>query len=283
MSQPSSSTYQRDYWSGDAGRRWADWANFTDKGLSDVTELLLAHIQAQPGEVILDVGCGAGELAVLLADQVGVEGRIYGVDISPPLLAVARARENQAVRAPHWIEEDAQTATWFREHDAVVSRFGVMFFEDPQAAFLNLARALKPQGRMVFACWQGPQVNPFFEGLGAIARKIMPDLPPNDPDAPGPLSLADPARIRALLSGAGLHTIDIAGHAMHHWAGEGPNALSQAVDYFMKIGPSAIVFAQGTAAQKAQARDALAAYLEGFLHEERLGLPGAIWLVCARK
>ena len=283
MAQAPIPPYQRDYWSGDAGRRWAEWATRTDHALSDVTKLLLKRIAAQPGEVMLDVGCGAGELSLLLADQLGVEGRVYGVDISPPLLAEARAREKQAVRAPHWIEADAQDAAWHRAHDAVVSRFGVMFFEDPEAAFLNLAKALKPEGRMVFACWQGPEVNPFFEGLGAIARQILPDLPPSDPNAPGPLSLADPARIRALLEGAGLEDIEIIGHPMHHWVGEGPDALAQAIDYFMRIGPAAVVIAQGTHSQKVEAKAALEGYLAQFHHNGRVALPGAIWVVAARK
>ena len=283
MAQPPIAPYQRDYWSGDAGQRWAQWASRTDHALSDVTKLLLARIKAQPGEVILDVGCGAGELSLLLADQLGVEGRVYGVDISPPLLAEARAREKQAVRAPHWIEADAQNAEWYRQHDAIVSRFGVMFFEDPPAAFANLAKALKAGGRMVFACWQGPEVNPFFSELGALARRIKTDLPPADPQAPGPMSLADPARIRSLLESAGFADIEISDHPMQHHASHGPDALNQAIEYFMEIGPMAMVATQGTPTQQAEARVALREYLAGHQQGESVSMPGRIWCVRAVK
>lgn len=194
------------FWNGPAGEKWVALQSVMDGNLAAATAGVVPFAAAKPGERVLDIGCGAGQATYLLAEAVGTSGRATGVDISAPLLAAARKRGAGNV---DFVEADASVATFKPEYDLVFSRFGVMFFADPPAAFSNIRTSLKPGGRLAFVCWRQPQENIWaMIPLGA-GRPLLPPQPPPDPLAPGPFAFADPERVKDILSMAGFRDVQI--------------------------------------------------------------------------
>jgi len=196
---------QIEYWNGPAGDKWARLAESQDRMLVDLGAAAMRACDIRPGHSVLDVGCGSGSTTIEIARQVGPSGRVLGVDISTPQLGVARSRLDAS--GIGWASlENRDVATCPFEagaFDRVFSRFGVMFFVDPPAAFANIRRALKSGGRLAFVCWQALDRNPWMAIPVAIALRHAPAPPPADPRAPGPMAFADPARVRTILSEAG--------------------------------------------------------------------------------
>jgi SAM-dependent methyltransferase len=193
---------QIEYWDGPAGEHWAAEQARYDRINIQFGERIVTGLNAEPGERVLDVGCGNGALCLAVAPVVAPGGTVHGLDISGPMLATAARRASQAGLDNVTFENgDAQVhALPDFAFDAVVSRFGVMFFEDPGVAFANLARTLRPGGRIVFTCWQELARNEWLmvPAGAALAFVPMPDL--GRPGQPGPFSLSDPERIRAALT-----------------------------------------------------------------------------------
>jgi SAM-dependent methyltransferase len=175
-----------------------------DRNLAEVTAALLPFAAAKPGERVLDIGCGAGQASHLLASAVGPAGHVTGVDISAPLLANARAG---AGANETFVEADAAFHAFTPEFDLVFSRFGVMFFDDPPAAFANIRKGLKPGGRLAFVCWRPALENEWVTAPAQAARPFLPVSPPPDPLAPGPFAFADPARVGQILMAAGFRNV----------------------------------------------------------------------------
>jgi SAM-dependent methyltransferase len=187
-------------WDGEHGAYWAEHAATYDASYAHYQQALLAAVGAQPGERILDVGCGSGQVAIDLVR--GAPGATaVGVDLSSAQLEVALGRAGDL--AVEWVQADAQVHDFGdASYDVVVSRTGTMFFSDADAAFANLARATKPGGRLVLLVWRGIEDNEWLrELLGAIGR-VRPLSPP-PADAPGPFAQSDPDRVRTLLTDAG--------------------------------------------------------------------------------
>lgn len=205
----SANAGQIEYWNGPAGEKWVKNQAVMDASLADATAGLLPLAAIKPGERVLDIGCGSGQLSLLAADAVGPGGQVTGADISQPLLALARQR---AAGRPNvrFIQADAATQAFGPEYDLLISRFGVMFFDDPAAAFANLRRAAAAGGRLAFVCWRPMPENEYAAMPFEIAKPLMPALPPADPHAPGPFALSDPDRLRGILEGAGFSAIAIA-------------------------------------------------------------------------
>ena len=200
---------QIEYWNGPVGERWATLQEKVDLHLSGITEELIRFAAPEAGERVLDVGCGCGTTTFLLAFRTAPDGGATGIDISLPMLGVARARAMAQNADVVFIEADASTYAFQPVFDLLFSRFGVMFFADPVSAFANLRTALAPGGRLAFVCWRN-----FAENLWAwepyqAALHLLPPQEPADPLAPGPFAFADGARLRDVLSGAGFAQIDI--------------------------------------------------------------------------
>jgi SAM-dependent methyltransferase len=251
-----------------------------DVQLRPFGERLLEVAAPTPPEAVLEVGCGAGATTVALGEALCPDGAVLAVDIASAMVAHTRQRAAEAgLACVEAVEADAQVHPFERRRfDVVVSRFGLMFFADPAAAFGNLARALRPGGRIAFACWQSADRNPWsaLPKAAAAAHVAVPVVPP---DAPGPLSLADPERIRALLAGAGFSGAGIEPFEVDLLLGGG-GALDDAVGFVAEGSLATVLAAAGPAARDAAVaavRDALAPY------ETARGvvMPAAAWLVTA--
>jgi SAM-dependent methyltransferase len=214
---------QADFWNADPGLNWVRFQPDMDLLLGGVAEVLLAQAAPRPGEQAVDIGCGAGATTLAVARAVGPSGSVLGVDISEPLLRRAEERRQAAgLSQANFLLADAQDHPLGpAESDLLLSRFGVMFFADPAAAFRNMAAALRPGGRMVLAVWSSAQANPFFSTPGRIAAERLGRPAPSDPDGPGPMALHDPQRVSGLLRLAGLDDIRIEPVPvdLHHPAG----------------------------------------------------------------
>jgi SAM-dependent methyltransferase len=195
-------------------RRWnnaemvANWPKrerFTDL----VVPRVVAALNPQPGEKVLDIGSGGGKLSIAIAERVRPRGKVTGADISEGMVAMATARAAEARAAnASFVVCDAQSERApGGPFDAVTSQFGVMFFEDPHAAFSNLHASLKKGGRLAFACWQTAPRNRWH--TGSVLAKFVPAPPPPAPGkAPtGPFALGDPRRTRSILAAAGFEDI----------------------------------------------------------------------------
>jgi SAM-dependent methyltransferase len=199
------------YWNGAPGEKWVKNQAVMDASLASATGALMALAAPAAGEAVLDIGCGSGQTSLMAADAVGAAGRVTGVDVSRQLLELARRRAEGRGNL-RYIEADAATYAFAPEHDLLMSRFGVMFFDDPTGAFANLRKAARPGGRLAFICWRAMTENEYAAMPFEIARPLMPALPPADPHAPGPFALADADRLRVLLAGAGFSDIAITKH-----------------------------------------------------------------------
>ena len=254
--------------------------NETEASLEAFNEILLEKAFVRTGEHVLDVGCGGGVNSVEIARRVGPEGRVRGIDISGSILDVARSR-SRGLANLEFIEGDAALMDHGEGgYDLVFSRFGVMFFSDPAAAFINLGNALKSTGRMVFLCWRSLQDNPWMSiPAQAVASVLQPQGPAPDPLAPGPFSLADSGRIQEILNSAGLKILDL--QAIDVVMKLGP--LSETVEYFMKMGPAAAMLVDADEKLINAAAEAISHALGQFESNGVVNPPAAAWIVIAGK
>src|SRR5580704_3853042 len=194
---------QRTRWNGIDGEYWTANQDRLDRTLAPVTAPLLAFAAPHPGSTVIDVGCGCGATTIELARAVGPSGRVLGIDVSKPMLALAAERLREFANASS-LEGDAAELPLGDVHaDLIVSRFGVMFFGDPVAAFANLRTGLAPGGRLRFACWRPINENPWLQIPLHAVYEHAPRLPKPDPEEPGPFSFGDTARVTRILGAAG--------------------------------------------------------------------------------
>lgn len=275
---------QREYWNGPAGQKWVAFQAELDARLQDVSARLLRAAAIRPGERLLDVGCGAGATLLEAAAQTGTGGSAVGVDISEPLLARARARVDAAgLGNVVLLAADAQTHAFSpEEFDLVYSRFGVMFFEDPVAAFANLRRALAPGGRLCFVCWRALHENPWFAApLKAAVRRLGPPEP-QPPRAPGPLAFAEAGYVASILDRAGFAKVRIC----HEDAVVcGQSGVDQEAAFAVAMGPAArLIEARGAdPATRAEIVAETAEALRRYTTPEGLRTPAALYCVLARR
>lgn len=275
MSDPN--TDQAAYWNEVAGRSWAEFQEGLDHTVAPLGRRAMAALAPRPGERILDIGCGAGQTSLELAQAVGPAGSVLGVDLSEPLLEIAR-RRGAGVAGLEFCQDDAQTAGFAAGgFDAAFSRFGVMFFADPPAAFANIRRALKPGGRLAFVCWRGPEENPIMCLPMQAAGPVAPPPQPSEPGAPGPFAFADPERVRGVLTAAGFADVELAPYDDRVGSGR----LETSLALVQSIGPLGAVLRENPGLREVvepRVRAALAA------HDGPDGpkLDAAVWIVTAR-
>lgn len=273
----SANAAQAEYWNEAAGPVWAALQEKLDTQLAPLGERAVTTLAPQAGEAILDIGCGCGQTTWRLAKIAGPAGRVVGVDISTPMLAVARGRAGDRP-GPEFRELDAQTGDLGAgAFDAAFSRFGVMFFADPAAAFANIRGALKPGGRLAFVCWRPMGENPMFTAPGEAGAAFLPPPEPSDPAAPGPFAFADSERVRSILRAAGFQDIAIAPLN----APIGGAELDGATDLALRVGPLASALREHPELED-RVRTAVRSRLTEFLTDGRVWFPAAVWIVTAR-
>jgi SAM-dependent methyltransferase len=271
----------RRFWNEAAGPEWVRLEREFDIALAPFGDELLRRAAPSPGDHVLDVGCGFGTTTLALARAVGPEGRVMGADISAPLLERARARGAEAGAANIiWREADVQDAALPAAHfDLVVSRFAVMFFDDPVAAFHNLLTAAKPGGRLVFLCWQPPDRNPWFTFPAEVMGPFITIQPP--PPGAGPFSFGDRARVREVVSGAGWADVTVDGFEAEVVQGGGGDA-DAVVHHFVR-GTVAAALDAAPEPSRTAAVDALRAAVSAHMGDGPAAWPARAWMVGARR
>ena len=267
---------QRDNWNGDSGRRWGADADRRDAVLAPIADTLLATIGIQPGESILDLGCGCGATTITAAAQAGPDGAAHGIDLSEPMLAVARRRaDDAALTSVTFAVADAQTHPLGEAvFDAVISRFGTMFFDDPVAAFINIGRAVRPGGRLVIATWQPLGANDWLTVPGAALLSYG-TLPDAQPGAPGMFAQADPNVLRSTLTRAGWTAVDSRAVTVTLRLGDDP---ADATDYLADSGTGRAVLDTIADKDKPAALAAVADALAPHTTNDGVYLNAAIWI-----
>lgn len=226
---------QQAYWNDAAGKAWVELQDLLDRQLEPLGDRAMAALGPRTGDRILDVGCGTGQTTLALAARVGAQGSVLGVDISRPMLNIA-GRRAEAARLPQarFLEADAQTFPFEAgDFDGLFSRFGVMFFADPIAAFANIRRALKAGGRLAFICWRAAAENQWMTPPIGSALADMPPPARPEPGAPGPFGFAERDRVRTILAEAGFTDVAVVGHD----AKLGGNSLEETIRLSLNIGP----------------------------------------------
>ena len=205
--------------------------------LAPVADVLFDRAAVKTGERIVDVGCGAGATTIALAQKVGPSGHVLGIDVSGPMLARARATRAPGLRIDFALADATVYPFDPASFDLLASRFGVMFFAEPALSFANMRKALKPSGRLAFACWREPRENPFFMAPLQAVYKHVPKLPQQGPEDPGPFSFASQARVHRILDEAGFTGVAMEPHnlALDVAIGRG---LDAAVEGALEIGPA---------------------------------------------
>src|SRR5436190_2578632 len=271
---------QAAYWNGPAGQRWIGRQETLDIVLAPVSSVLFDRARVVGGERVIDVGCGCGGTTFELARRVGSGGRVLGLDVSPPMLERARelAPSNLAV---DFVNADA-TVHPFKpgNADVLFSRFGVMFFAEPEVSFANMRTALRRGGRLVFACWREPRKNPWMILPLQEAYKHVPHLPEVGPEDPGPFSFAKEERVHRILNAVGFGSIAMEPVDLSFDLAAG-RGLDGAVSAALALGPvSRALEDQPLGLAEAVARSirkALAAVQQG----AKVELGGSVWIVTA--
>ncbi len=267
------------YWNGPGADDWTLAQDRLDRMLTPFDSLLLEHLELNEGQSVLDIGCGCGSTSLAVAEAVGPGGRVIGVDVSRPMLERARERVGRS-GSVSFIEADAQTTDFESLGvDHIVSRFGVMFFDDPVAAFGNIATAGTPGALLSFLCWQSPNLNPWFGFAGRAVRDVL-ELPRPDRGGPGPFSMADHEVIAGTGLGAGLSDLEISEHEIEISFGGG-GEIDELVDFAMEFGPVGRTVA-GDQDQTARAREALNSAVGELWSDGAVRFDGVCWLVQAR-
>jgi SAM-dependent methyltransferase len=231
---------QADYWSSESGLKWIAFETELDLAFSAVDEALIAWSAPQPGESVLDIGCGTGATTRTFASHVIPGGKICAVDISPPLLRHAQSQSDGETAETRYYLADAQTDQIpGAPFDLVISRFGSMFFADPVSAFGNIRQQMRPNGRLVLAAWAKVKGNPWFEVPKDGATEQLGSLDQSDPNAPGPLGFQNADRVVGILKDAGFQNVigeTIRVHLTH------PGPVDRVAALASNIGPAARIF-----------------------------------------
>ncbi|MGY5078813.1 class I SAM-dependent methyltransferase [Streptomyces nigrescens] len=268
-------------WNGDDGRYWVQHRERQEARYRRLTPHLMAAAGIQADSRVLDIGCGSGGTS-LEAARAAAEGAVLGVDVSAPMLAEARKQAAGSGLPQVTFERGDAQVHRFEDgaFDIAISRFGVMFFADPEAAFANIARALRPGGQLAFLCWRSVRDNPYLTvPMGAIAPYVqLPEL--EAPGAPGPFSLVDTDRIEKLLDSAGFDEITISAVDEPMWMGTDPDDV---VAYQLGIPASRAMLAEASAEARAKTETALRDALAEHQGPDGVTLGSAAWLVTARR
>ena len=270
---------QREAWNGVMGSSWSRLQDALDAMMSPVSARLIEAARIKSGENILDIGCGCGPTTIAIGKLVAPNGHVTGVDISGVLLQSARERSAKLGLPIDFAEADASTHKFTRTYDKIVSRFGVMFFADPAAAFANLRSALKPKGEMTFACWRSFEENPFMNELTKEASKVVAIPPRPTGYAPGPMGLGDKAFTTAMLETAGFKNMRM--EPFNEALPMPGHTFEERVDFYSTFGPCAALAREASDKDRKALEDVTRRWVKGRMDAGRATQDGACWLVRA--
>lgn len=273
---------QIEFWNGDHGSAWARYAEIVDVMFAEITDAVLDAAAITVGDRVLDLGCGNGGTTLAAAEKVTAVGSVTAIDISAPMLERAQERADDAglVNVTFVLGDASIYPFAENSFDAMVSRLGAMFFEDPEDTFRRMAPALASGGRIALGVWRGPRENLWAMGPVAAAKEFL-DMPPRPgPEDPGPFSFADPERVRSVLGGAGLTDIDLAPLDFQIPLGR---TLEEALNFVMEMGPLSAPLATVTGDNRRNAIAAITKVLEENRGDDGIvRLAGACWIITAR-
>ncbi|WP_324751237.1 class I SAM-dependent methyltransferase [Sphingomonas sp. LY54] len=267
---------QAAHWNARAGRTWAELSDVLDNLFAPFVPLLTG---AGRGGPLLDIGCGAGAVTLAAARQSSRGRRCLGVDISAPLIGAAKARAAQAALSDvEFVQADAQAYPFApASFDAIVSRFGVMFFADPVAAFRNLKRAARPRAKLACVAWRSAEENPFMTAAERAAAALLPDWPRRTADGPGQFAFADDARVRRILEDSGWQEI-----AIRPLDVTCTMKRQDLRTYAQRMGPLGDLLPTLDAAARAEVLGRVDAAFQPFVEGDAVGFTAACWMLTAR-
>jgi len=277
---------QIEYWNSEAGRSWTARQQSWDGVMKPFSDAALIRAAVEPGERVIDIGCGCGATSLQLAELVGPKGKVLGVDVSKPMLDRAKQR-GAGNPVLSFAEADATTYAFEKgAFDLLFSRHGVMFFAEPERAFANLRSALKPAngnkgGRVAFSCFRSPKENALITTILAAVQDFVPPLPKMNPDDPGPFAFQDPERVKRILGAAGFKSVNLEPVDVQSDVGSG-KGMDEAITNTMEIGPASRALNGASAETRAKAEASLRAALAPMQKDGKILLGAGIWIVTAR-
>ena len=269
---------QTTLWNGSAGRAWIEVQPLLDEILEPFANLLVQAVATRSAHRVLDIGCGTGATTLAVARVLGVNGEVIGVDISEPMIGVARARAAHDDSTATFICADAQTCPFApASFDMMISRFGVMFFENSVSAFANLRRAATDDAELCLLAWRGPDENPFMTTAERAAAPLLPNIPAREPDAPGQFAFANSGRVARILEESGWADIDIQPLDVPCTLPE-----KELVHYFTQLGPLARVLHEADEPTRARIIDTVRAAFDPYVHGNEIRFDAGCWKISAR-
>lgn len=269
---------QRQMWNGPGAEAWIGSRDILDAMFRPIEAMLVDAVRAAGARQVLDVGCGTGSTTLAIAASLPQDGRVLGLDLSAPMIAVAEARAAEAGSGARFLAADAAAHPFPPgEFDLVVSRFGVMFFADPTAAFTNLRRAARPGAGTFLVTWRSPAENPFMTTAEGAAAPLMPDFPKRRSDGPGQFGLADPHYVRSVFTDAGWRDVDLA-----------PVDVACAfpaaglAHFATSLGPLGVALRGADPHLAARVRDAVMAAFSAYVVGDEVRFTAACWAIRAR-
>jgi ubiquinone/menaquinone biosynthesis C-methylase UbiE len=267
---------QTKHWNATAGCAWVDAQELLDQMFKRLEDLLVDAVAA--GSRVLDVGCGTGGTTLAVAHRLGGEGHCAGADVSEPMIAAARARAEREGAPASFIVADVQTHPFERaSFDAIISRFGVMFFNDPVQAFANMRRAATDDAALHVIVWRSAEENPFMTTAERAAAPLLPNLPARPTDGPGQFAFADPQRVAAILEGGGWADVDLQAIDVECTLPE-----TELIGYFTRLGPVGLTLQGEDERTRAQVIDAVRPAFDPFVQGTDVRYTAACWRVSAR-
>jgi ubiquinone/menaquinone biosynthesis C-methylase UbiE len=269
---------QATLWNGRAGRAWVATQDLLDQMFKPFEDLLVEAVFAGAGGQVLDVGCGTGSTTLAVARLLGAKGQCVGVDVSEPMITAARARAARESTPANFIHADAEIHVFEpMNFDMIISRLGVMFFNDAVRAFANLRRAARDDAELRFIAWRNAAENPFMTTAERAAAPLLPNLPARRPDAPGQFAFADRHRVHSILEESGWAKIDIRPIDVTCTLPE-----KELARYLTWLGPVGLVLQEADERTRTQVVEKLRAAFGPYAHGADLRFTAACWMVSAR-